>query len=80
MKESTKNGIDQYVEHGIPTGDFLRAVLANDLMEAFGRADQENRRDLYEIAVYIYNETPSTCHGSYAIVDEWIRTHGGRDE
>ena len=72
MKKTTKDSLDRYAEHGIPTGGFLRAVLANDLMEAFGRADTENRQDMFEIVGHVYNEMPSPCHGSYEIVDEWI--------
>ena len=72
MKQIIKNSIDKYATDGIPTGGFLRAVLANDLTEAFGRADSDNRRDMYEIVGYVYNEMPGTCHGSYEIVGEWI--------
>ena len=72
MKQTTKDALDRYVQDHIPTGGFLRAVLANDLMQALGRADCENRRDIYEICSYIYNEIPSSCHGSYEKVDAWL--------
>jgi hypothetical protein len=75
MKDITKDTIDRYVKEGIPTGDFLYAVLSNDLMEAFGRADEDNRRDLFEICQYIYNETPAICHGSKERINEWIKFH-----
>jgi len=76
MKHSTLTSINNYVVHGIPTGGFLRAVLANDLMESMGRADIDNRRDLFEIVSYIYNSVPSDCHGSYELVDAWIERKG----
>ncbi len=71
MKPQTKAGIDRHVSHGVPTGSFLQAVLENNLMEAIGRADDDNRQDLYEICDYIYNEIPSTCHGSPQKVKDW---------
>lgn len=73
MKTTTKESIDNYVHLGIPPGGFITSVLANDLMEALGRADTENRFDIFEICQYIYNGIPSTCHGSYEIVDQWLK-------
>lgn len=61
-----------YIDAGVPTGGFLRAVLANDLNEAVGRADSENIHRLPAIVAWIYNEAPSPCHGSYAAVDSWL--------
>lgn len=52
-------------------GDFLRAVLSNDLLEAVGRADYYNIRTLPAIAAYVYNELPSPCHGTPTKVREW---------
>ena len=75
IPEYTTDSLKRYVEQGIPTGDFLRAVLSNDLMEAMGRADENNRAALWDICCYVYNEMPSTSHGSPQRVDEWIRKH-----
>jgi hypothetical protein len=41
-------------------------------MESFGRADIENKATLFEICSYVYNELPSSCHGSPEIVKEWL--------
>ena len=73
IPELVKESLDRYAKDKIPTGDFLRACLANDLMEAVGRADIINMRHLQDIASYIYNEIPSSCHGSYDIVREWLK-------
>lgn len=73
MKPETKESLDRYATQGVPTGDFLRAVLSNDLTEAFGRADDDNRRDMYDICSYVYNELPSPCHGSPEKVTAWIQ-------
>ena len=66
----------RYIDKGIPTGDFLRAILAHDLMEACNRADHWNLPNLPAYAAYLYNEVPSVCHGSYEKVDAWI-AHSG---
>lgn len=64
--------LDLYVKQGIPTGDFLKAVLSNDLMEAVGRADHWNQKTLVNICGYIYNELPKDCWGSPARVANWL--------
>lgn len=64
--------INSYVKEGIPVGDFLRAVLENNLMESFGRADDDNRRTLWSICAYVYNEIPFNCHGSPEKYRAWI--------
>jgi len=68
-----KATIDRYVKDKIPPGSFVRAVLANDFLEAVGRADVHNQRHLVSIAAYIYNNIPSNCHGSYKIVNAWLK-------
>jgi hypothetical protein len=65
-------GIDRYVEHHIEPGGFLRAVLENNLKEALGRADMENRYALFDIVSYIYNECPFQCWGSPEKVGLWL--------
>ena len=72
IPDRTIESLRKYVEHGIPTGDFLYAVLTNNLMESFGRADDENREALFEIYEYVYNKIPSSCHGSKAAVAAWL--------
>lgn len=68
-KHEAAESIRRYVDHGIPTGGFLRAVLANDLMEAVGRADESSLMNLLAICQYVYNDIPASVHGSYARVD-----------
>lgn len=73
--EWARESLDRYTMHGIPTGDFLRAVLANDLTMAAGRADEECGRSLATITGYAYRHVPSAARGSYEIVDEWVLIH-----
>lgn len=72
---NAKHGIDQYVNNGIPTGDFLYAVLTNNLFEAAGRADEGNRYNLAAICEYIYNYIPAPCWGTKEKVAEWLKLH-----
>lgn len=66
-----------WIEYGHMPGDFLRAVLENDLSEACGRADLFNRRKLYEYVVWLYNEAPSKCWGSREKVKAWRGLRNG---
>lgn len=72
IKRSTIDQIDNYVKEGTPPGGFVRAVLENNLMEAFHRGDKENSEALIDICMYVYNEVPASCHGSPANVSAWL--------
>jgi len=76
----TKKTIDNYVEHGYRPGHFVHAVLANDLMGAFGAADSNNTKYMRNIVSYVYNDIPSNCHGSYEIVEKWLQMHADERE
>lgn len=65
--------LQAYVKDRIPTGDFLRAVLENDLKGAVGRADVQSQRALCAIVSYCYNHIPSACWGSPEKVEEWLK-------
>ncbi len=64
--------LKRYVDQRIETGSFLRAVLENNLKEAFGRADHINIGRMFEIVQYCYNEIPKNCWGSEEAVKEWL--------
>lgn len=53
----------EYVDHRVPPGDFLRAVISNDLRGACVRGENENLRNLPAYVPYFYNEVPSECLG-----------------
>ena len=68
-----REAIDAYVANGRPTGGFLEAVLSNDLVSAFARADSSAVANLPHILDYLYNEVPAVCWGSRERVAEWIK-------
>lgn len=72
IPERMMPSIKRYVEEGVKPGDFLTAVIENDLSEACGRADDENMRNLPAYAAYFYNETPGGCWGSKLAMTLWI--------
>lgn len=65
------SGIFNYVYHGQPPGDFLQAVICNDLSEAVARADDENRRLIPAYIHFFHNYTPAACWGSREKMDAW---------
>lgn len=70
-------GMNNYVQFGIPNGDFLEAVFANDLMGAMGRADEQySRPALHAICTWIYQYAPMDCRGSRENAKAWIKAGG----
>jgi hypothetical protein len=72
LPEHMREGAEDYIEHGHKPGSFLRAVLENNLIEAFGHADDTNLAAMHAWAEWLYNETPSACWGSPAKVTAWM--------
>jgi hypothetical protein len=70
---SVREQLKNYIEHRIPTGGFLTAVLGNDLKQACGRADHVNRECLFEVVEWLYNEPPAECWGTPGAVSKWLR-------
>ena len=65
-------GIERYVTYGIKPGDFLTAVIRNNLHDALSRADDENLQNLPAFVAYFYNEAPASCWGSPEKMNEWM--------
>jgi hypothetical protein len=66
----------RYVEKGAWTGDFLKAVLCNDLIKAFAFADNNSASMMKEIVMWVYNDIPGLCHGSEKRYMAWINRGG----
>jgi hypothetical protein len=76
LPEHMQAPILRWIEDGGPIGDFLTALLSNNLMEAFGRADDQNTAAMRNWVQFLYNHAPHDCYGSPDIVKAW-RTRGG---
>jgi len=66
-------GIVRYYENGIPPGDFLSAVINNDLKEACGRADGTNIDALKAYVMWFYNCAPMGTWGYANATEDYIR-------
>lgn len=73
LPEHIRGGVRRYVEEGIIPGDFLQAVIRNDLMESFSRADETNIARMFDIVSFFYNETPNACWGSEEKMLSWMK-------
>jgi hypothetical protein len=74
MVESVRN----YLEHGVPPGGFLTALLCNDLCEVCRQADDDNRCLLFATVSWFYNEAPPFSWGDAQRVKDWIVAHEKR--
>jgi len=77
----TEDTIRDYLLKGLPPGGFVTAMLAHDYNRALYNADQHNRQMFWAIAMWIRDNAPIGSHGSYQIVDAWVKDlHGVRTE
>lgn len=76
IPEHCRGGLRRYIERGTDVGDFLYAVLANDLRGAVRRADDTNMGHLADYVKFLYCYAPSQCWGSPAKVAAWMGEGG----
>ena len=72
IPERMMPGIKRYVEHGSKPGEFLTAIICNDLSSAVAQADNENMQNMPAFVSYFYNECPLSCWGSPHKMEAWI--------
>ena len=73
VSDRMMGAVTRYIEQGIPPGDFLTAIIENNLSEAIGRADDENMANFPAYVAYFYNEAPGPCWGSPEKRRAWLR-------
>jgi hypothetical protein len=71
--EDLAYNLKNYVEHKIPSGHFLTAVISNDLRGAVARADSVNIKHIVAIVRWLYWEVPSVAWGSKEAFENWIK-------
>jgi hypothetical protein len=67
-----REGIARYIDHGIKPGDFLTAVISNDLKGAFRQADDTNVKIIGEYVRFFYAWAPPQCWGSPEKMQAWM--------
>lgn len=80
IPDHMKEGLRLYVEEHQPPGDFLRAVICNDLQEAVCRADSENLENLPAYVLFFYNEVDARCWGSKERMEAWLKMGEDSDD
>jgi hypothetical protein len=68
--------LQRYIEHGVPPGSFLEAVICNDLKEACMRADDINQRRIFDYVQFLYQYAPSVAWGSIEKYGGWLKRGG----
>ena len=72
LPDHLRGGMARYIEHKIKPGDFLSAVLTNDLMVAVFRWD--GMTELLDVVRWVYNQAPPACFGSREKFKEWLKS------
>lgn len=72
IPEYMQEGITEYINHHVPTGGFLKAILENNLIRACDTADETNLWIIPVYVSYLYSCAPSACWGSPEKVAAWV--------
>jgi hypothetical protein len=71
IPERMRGGIIRWVEEGLPPGNFLSAIIRNDLSWTLAAADAENRELIPLYVRWFHWEAPAACHGSSEAAKAW---------
>lgn len=75
MRESVRMWVDEAQPHPRLLGSCLRAILCNNLVDAFANADEENAAGMRGWAMWLYNDCPSQAWGSEERLQAWHDAH-----
>ena len=70
----TMSALQAYVEQGRPVGQFLQAVLGNDLLGSYARAGPDDLAALGDIMAWLYWEAPASSWGNYERYVKWTNS------
>jgi len=76
LPKHMQEGMKLYIEQGIPPGSFLEAIITNNFVGAFERADDINKFALEKYAQFLICEAPRGCWGSITVMNAWIQYKG----
>lgn len=67
-----QGGMLRWLVLGTEPGGFMRALLTNDLMRVYDRADELSRAAIGDLTVFLYNYAPSGSWGSSENFKSWV--------
>lgn len=80
VPDHLRPGIEAWIREAREPGQFLLAVLRNDLHEAIARADHLSLYALPVVVAWLANRAPSRCWGSLENVEAWTGLPAWQDE
>lgn len=72
IPERMQEGLKRYVIDRLRPGNFITAVVRNDLRDAVRCADDENLPLIPLYVRWFYNVAPARCHGSHEACAAWL--------
>jgi hypothetical protein len=75
FSEDSKAAINHYLFNGWKPGGHLEAMFAHDYERALYNADVHNRTVFWATAMWIRENAPQECQGSYRAVEDWCTNH-----
>lgn len=69
-------GFKRYVMHGLKPGSYLRAFFEGDLHEVCRRGGEDHLKKMWPMVMYLHNNCPPVCYGSFDRVQDWIDNGG----
>ena len=76
LPEHLRKGLEEHIERGHIPGDFLVAVISNNLMAALSLADETSKAALDDILQFMWNAAPSASWGSKEFMMRWSQKEG----
>lgn len=76
LPEHMQGQMRRYMEEGINPGNFLQAILANDLAAASYYADDINKHEFFCYGVFLMNEAPVGSWGNIETTLAWMEKGG----
>lgn len=73
LSDEVKQAIGDYVNKGIDPGGFINSVLCNDLVNAVGRADDEEFAMIKDLVNFVYKNMPYETWGNHKAVAAFLR-------
>ena len=71
LPEHCREGMRRYIENGTIPGNFLRAVICNDLVGVIGFADEVSKLVLADYVIFLRWEIPGKAWGSEEKMKAW---------